>query len=97
MNYTWSSILKQTPSMPKRTSKRGIFLGTSKNGLLKVVIEGSTTPELYDPSFWELDHKYMGDREEIAYLKGRIDESNEPVDISTYRQEIEDILHGINS
>jgi hypothetical protein len=96
----WSTILKQSPSMPSgmKSKKRGIFLGWTKDDkFIRVIKEGTATHSTYAPEFWEVDTSYMTDREEIAELMGRIHESNEPTDIEDYRSEIETIQRRMRS
>jgi hypothetical protein len=89
----WSTILKQSPSMPRsiKDKKRGIYLGKNSYGSIRVVKRGNATYGTYSPDFWDVDNQYMSDREEIANLLGRIAESNEPTNIQDYKSEIDTI------
>lgn len=92
-NVAWSTVMKQTASMPKtlKDKKRGIYLGMTKDGFIKVVKQGNSTYATYSPDFWEVDNRYMSDREKIANLMGRIEESNEPSDVEDFRDELDTI------
>lgn len=88
----WSTILKPSTSMPKNLNKgRGIFLGYTKGMFIKVVTKGNSTASTYTTDFWEVDDLYMSDREQIAELRGRIAESDEPIDVGQYRNEMDTI------
>lgn len=100
-NTAWSTILKPSASMPKSLKmddKRAIFLGFTKDGhSIRVIVQPNATPQQYAPEFWQVDERYMSDREEIAYLKGRIDECDDPHDLRDYENEMDTIIKRMQS
>lgn len=92
IDTAWSTILKPYSLSISINKGRGIFLGWTRDGrYIRVVTKPNATYSTFAPEFWLVDDGYMNGREQIAELRGRIAESNEPTDIRDYENEVDKI------